>query len=90
MQKCLHHLIRNATEVELTKIRRDNDFTSQLKKRLQEGIALLQQYRQKDISPLAHLRRCRALWIRSPTQNGVVGLKCFLKACGIICHRLFC
>ena len=61
MQKCLHHLICNATKVELTKTGRAKDFTSHLIKLLREGIALWHQYQKKDISLLTYRRRGKKL-----------------------------
>jgi transposase len=61
MQKCLHHLICNATKIELTKKGRAKDFTRKLKKLLQEGIALWQQYKKKEINLLTYRRRGKKL-----------------------------
>jgi transposase len=48
--------ICNATKIELTKKERAKDFTRKLKKLLQEGIALWQQYKKKEISLLTYRR----------------------------------
>jgi transposase len=61
MQKCLHHLISNATKVEVTKTGRAKHFTSHLKELLREGIALWHGYKRGEMKLLKYRREGKKL-----------------------------
>jgi transposase len=64
MQKCLHHLISNATKVELTKTGRAKHFTTHLKELLREGIALWHRYERGEMKLLTYRRHGKKLIVQ--------------------------